>query len=182
MIGYTIREIRKRKEMTMNSLAAGAGVTPSYISQVERNIVEPSVSTLQKIAQTLDAPVSVFFDEPFEEPTIIRAGERPVSERPGSGISYAYLSPAAGEAGNKTELFYMQISPRNNDGYMQSAFDECIFIIKGSVKVFMGDASHNLESGDSIFIRENVPYKIFNAGSKPAVGISCIACGAGEGA
>lgn len=180
MIGDKIREIRKTKGMTMNDLAAGAGVTPSYISQVERNVVEPSVATLQRIAQTLEMPMFAFFDEEFKEPVIVRAGNGPACSRPGSGIAYEYISPAAREAGNKIELFSIRIDPRNNDEYMQNPFEECIFIIKGSVKVFLEDVSYHLEDGDSILIKENIPYKLFNAGLKPATGISCIFSGAGS--
>lgn len=177
MIGDKIRETRKEKNMTMSSLAVGAGVTSSYISQVERNIVEPSVATLQRIAHTLEAPIFSFFDEEFKEPLIVRADARAASSRSGTGITYQYISPVSGENANKAEMFFVQIAPRNNDEYVQNRFDECLYIIKGSVRIFLEDTSYSLEGGDSIFIKENVPYKLFNAGLKPATGLSCISPG-----
>ncbi|MDL2259156.1 XRE family transcriptional regulator [Eubacteriales bacterium OttesenSCG-928-K08] len=177
MIGDKIRTIRKEKNMTMNDLAFGVGVTPSYISQVERNIVEPSVATLQKIAFTLEAHMYSFFDEEFKAPIITRRGEQPAYNRAGSSITYTCISPVAKENGNKTELFLVQVNPRNNDEYVQNRFDECLFVMKGSLTVFLENTSYQLENGDSIFIKENVPYKLFNGGAKTVMAISCISPG-----
>jgi DNA-binding XRE family transcriptional regulator/quercetin dioxygenase-like cupin family protein len=50
--------------MRVAELAREVGVTPSLISQIERGMSRPSVSTLFAIAQALDVPVDAFFREP----------------------------------------------------------------------------------------------------------------------
>ena len=42
MLGDKIREARKKQQFTLSQLADAAGLTASYISQVERNLAEPS--------------------------------------------------------------------------------------------------------------------------------------------
>jgi quercetin dioxygenase-like cupin family protein/DNA-binding XRE family transcriptional regulator len=50
--------------MRVAGLAREVGVTPSLISQIERGLSRPSVSTLFAIAQALDVTVDAFFREP----------------------------------------------------------------------------------------------------------------------
>ncbi len=60
--------------MRVAELARQVGVTPSLISQIERGLSRPSVSTLFAIAQALDVPVDAFFREP---PQSAAAGVQP---------------------------------------------------------------------------------------------------------
>jgi transcriptional regulator with XRE-family HTH domain len=72
-------------------LARQVGVTPSLISQIERGLSRPSVSTLFAIAQALNMTVDAFFHEP---PTTNAA-----AEHPGAPVD---LAPADDAAGNAT--------------------------------------------------------------------------------
>jgi DNA-binding XRE family transcriptional regulator/quercetin dioxygenase-like cupin family protein len=63
-IGRRLAAHRNRRGMRVAELAREVGVTPSLISQIERGLSRPSVSTLFAIAQALDVPVDAFFREP----------------------------------------------------------------------------------------------------------------------
>ena len=54
-----IREYRKQQNLTMKELAQEAGMSISYISQVERGEIDPSLSSLRKIASVLQDRKSV---------------------------------------------------------------------------------------------------------------------------
>ena len=45
-----IREYRKQKQLTIKELAALTDMSISYISQIERGEIDPSLSALRKIA------------------------------------------------------------------------------------------------------------------------------------
>ena len=47
-LGPVLREARKRKHMTLQQLADRADLSVSYLSQIERNILSPSVGTLKR--------------------------------------------------------------------------------------------------------------------------------------
>ena len=51
MLGTNIREYRKNKKLTIKELAERTGLSIGYISQVEREEAEPSLSSLRKIAR-----------------------------------------------------------------------------------------------------------------------------------
>ena len=53
-IGIRIKKFRKLSGLTIKRLADKAGVTQSYISQLENDKVNPSLGTLKKIANALN--------------------------------------------------------------------------------------------------------------------------------
>ena len=76
----------------------------------------------------------------------------------------------------KMVMIYFQLNPESwssEESIVHNA-DECIFALKGSVEVYLGDEKHCLSEGDSIYIKENVPYKLYNPGSEKIIGISTI--------
>ncbi|WP_409290492.1 helix-turn-helix domain-containing protein [Peribacillus sp. SCS-37] len=58
MIGKTISELRKRRGLSISELADRAGVSKSYISNIERNINKnPSIQIITKISAVLDTDI-----------------------------------------------------------------------------------------------------------------------------
>ena len=62
-----IRELREAKKMTQNALANAAGVSPTYIYQLERGEKSPTVEYLDHICWGLGLTLKDFFDYPNEE-------------------------------------------------------------------------------------------------------------------
>ncbi|HPZ09624.1 MAG TPA: response regulator [Candidatus Eremiobacteraeota bacterium] len=62
IIGKKIRETRKSKRMTLVQLARMTDLSKSLISQIENAKVSPSVSTLDKISESLDIKLTDLFD------------------------------------------------------------------------------------------------------------------------
>ncbi len=58
-----IRRLRKSQSLTFANLAEKTGLSLSFLSQVERGIINPSINSLRRIALALGTPVSHFFDE-----------------------------------------------------------------------------------------------------------------------
>src|SRR5438034_10998596 len=72
-IGRRLAAHRAQRGMRVAELAREVGVPPSLISQIERGMSRPSVSTLFAIAQALDVPVDAFFREP--QPPVAAAAQ-----------------------------------------------------------------------------------------------------------
>lgn len=59
-IGSTLREMRRRKNITQSELGAAlGGVSQTYLSQIEVNAKEPSPEMLRKICAFYGVPVAV---------------------------------------------------------------------------------------------------------------------------
>jgi transcriptional regulator with XRE-family HTH domain len=80
-LGRRIRDLRLSRDFSLKQLAAGAGVSASLVSQIENNRVDPSLSTLRKIALTMGVPVFALIAEsvPGEVSLVPRAKRRRVS-------------------------------------------------------------------------------------------------------
>jgi len=62
-IGQRINDLRLRQKVTLKELSKKTGLTTSFLSQVERALASPSVSSLEKIAGALNTRMGYFFNE-----------------------------------------------------------------------------------------------------------------------
>ncbi|GFN37225.1 helix-turn-helix domain-containing protein [Tepidimicrobium xylanilyticum] len=177
-IGAKIREIRQKEKLTLNELAEETGLTASYISQVERGLIEPSISSLRRIAAALCVPLYVFLTEEQEQHVLIRANERRKLELPHSNITYEFVTPMGADkkVKSKMEIIYLRLKGKSwsSDKPFVHPADECIFLIEGVMEVELGTEKYTLYEGDSIYIQENIPHRFYNPSDKMAIGISVI--------
>ena len=86
MLGETIRKLRKEKNPTLVAFSSMTDLSPGYLSQVERGIAEPSLSSLERIAKALDIPAMIYYPIPlhlqkaYQDPRYL-PGDFPVAER-----------------------------------------------------------------------------------------------------
>ena len=79
-VGEKIKKLRKELNLTQTELA-GKEMTKSMLSQIENNISNPSIKTLQYIADKLNKPISYFLeDENNDNKTTIQANEKSKQE------------------------------------------------------------------------------------------------------
>src|ERR1700680_4236820 len=75
--GGRLAELRREHRYSIRALAARATVSASLISDVERGKVEPSISTLKRLASALGTTLTYFFSEPAApNGRVVRASER----------------------------------------------------------------------------------------------------------
>jgi len=60
-IGNRLKDLRKKKNLTLKQLANRAGLSGSLISQIERAESAASISTLTKVSLALNAKMETFF-------------------------------------------------------------------------------------------------------------------------
>jgi quercetin dioxygenase-like cupin family protein/DNA-binding XRE family transcriptional regulator len=106
-IGRRLAAHRGLRGMRVAELAREVGVTPSLISQIERGLSRPSVSTLFAIAQALDVPVDAFFREPPQPAAAARPGGPSGPGGPGWPADAASGLPVAGPGQVPAEGRYM---------------------------------------------------------------------------
>lgn len=174
MLGNKLRKIRNEKGLTLNDLSKKTQLTASYLSQLERNIVEPSLSSLRKISDALDVPIFSFLTSENKYSVLIKANNRKKLEMPNTNVKYEFISPMANDFENvKMATIYITIDPKSWDGdFLVHSSDECIFLIKGQLEVYLLEKKYTLFEGDSIYIKADIPHKVYNPGNETAVGIT----------
>src|SRR5688500_6299694 len=63
-LGGRLETLRRAHRYSIRGLAEAAGVSASLVSDVERGKVEPSISTLKRLADALGTTLTYFFTEP----------------------------------------------------------------------------------------------------------------------
>src|SRR3990170_3542382 len=76
MIGASLRNVRRRQGLTLRQVAESAGVTESFLSQVERDIASPSIATLRRIAVALGMSIGEILDQAGPHGQLVRAADR----------------------------------------------------------------------------------------------------------
>lgn len=72
MLAQQLKEVRKRHGYTQEKLAHEAGLELSQIGRIETARTNPTVSTLMRIARTLDIPVSHLFEFKLDKQDFVK--------------------------------------------------------------------------------------------------------------
>lgn len=175
MLGDKIRKTRKAKGLTVSALADLAGVSESYVSQLERGLVDPSVSLLRKLAASLQVPVASFFDEDGEPPIITRFEDREQIISEDGTISFSWISPDAENL--HLEMVEITIHPEIPLSAPKNLHYTSLVLTEGCVSITYADTTEELYRGDSIFIPQDTAYTITALGSRTARGLLCVSKG-----
>jgi transcriptional regulator with XRE-family HTH domain len=173
-LGARIRALRHSRSMTLRELADAAGVTESFLSQVEREVASPSIASVQRIAGALGLAFAVLF---VEEPVYGRRvgrGERRRIEYPGLGAVDEFLT--IGLSG-RIQVIISTIAPGGSTGaeaYVHDSDEEVVVVLEGSIELWVGEDHHVLETGDSITYSSRLPHSNANNGIVPAVVLFCV--------
>ena len=78
-IGKKIRDLRHKKKMTLKGLAQKTNLTISYLSQIERSLLTPSLKSLINISIALKVPVIwLFLEKPVPANPVTKKGQRKI--------------------------------------------------------------------------------------------------------
>jgi transcriptional regulator with XRE-family HTH domain len=168
-VGERLRAIRQLRRRTLKAVADRAGVSESFLSQVERGKASASIASLTRIAAALGVAVSDLFEPNGSprKPRVLRKESRPSLAFGSLGRKYL-LTPRPLE---HLEIFVGELDPGGSTGdepYTHGDSEELFMVLSGRVHIQLGDDVHELEEGDSIDYRSSVPHRVVNAGDSPA--------------
>jgi transcriptional regulator with XRE-family HTH domain len=178
--GSKIREIRRAKDITIVELANKAQVSKSLISQIEREEVLPSLTTLSKIANSLGVPITEFFEMDQtnlnEDNIIVRKNTRKKIVIPNSPLIYELLVP---DFKRKIEFTLINLEPKNAiKDYELTSFahegEECLLVLEGKLTFYYGDKVFILNEGDSASFDCSITHKVENNTDKKVSFVTAI--------
>jgi transcriptional regulator with XRE-family HTH domain len=167
-LGQRIREVRRGKGMTLRDAADAAGVSESFLSQVERGLANPSVASLRRIADAMNERVASFFVGDAPSGMLVRAKERRRLVHPMGMLEDYLLTPPTAR---RLQIIYCVAGPGEGSGeerYTHVADEECVVVLSGRLDVGIGDETYHLDSGDTLLLDPKDPHSFHNPGPEPA--------------
>ena len=173
-LGARIRTLRLAQGATLRKLAAEAGVTESFLSQVERGVASPSIATVQRIARALGQSIAELFaaDEPAG--SLVRVHDRRRVAYPGLGAVDEFLTRSTD---GRLQVILSTIEPGGGTGdeaYTHDSDEEVVVVLEGSLDLWVGAEHYRLAAGDAVTHASRVPHRNTNPGPGVARVLFCI--------
>jgi transcriptional regulator with XRE-family HTH domain len=167
-IARNVRRLRTQRQMSLNALAAAAGVSKSTLSQLERGNGNPSVETLWALAQVLGVPFAALFEDRAPEGvTVLRLADAPILARSGRGYRISrgggdsvtrHLVSRHGRGELEVYLVDLDVGAQINAAPHSVGVVEHVVVMSGRLDVGAEGESALLEPGDRISFPADVQH------------------------
>lgn len=144
-----IRGLRTEKNLTLKELSDKTGLSISFLSQVERGISSLAITSLKKIADALEVPITSFFDTYPNENYYVKLEEQKSFRLEGSNVDYTRLS--GDFAGKSLESLLVTLPPglaRSN--VFSHPGEEFYYVLEGTVLFNIDGKEYLVGNGDSL--------------------------------
>ncbi|MGH2476885.1 MAG: helix-turn-helix domain-containing protein [Candidatus Limnocylindrales bacterium] len=173
-LGARIRSLRQARHLTLRDVAQRAGVTESFLSQVERDVTSPSIATVQRIARALDLSIAQLFAEDTDSGRVVRREARRRVAYPGlKAVDEFLTSNMAG----RLQVIMSTIEPGGGTGaepYTHDSDEEVVVVLSGVLDLWVADEHYVLRDGDAITFPSRLPHWNSNQGDSPVTVLFCL--------
>jgi transcriptional regulator with XRE-family HTH domain len=178
-LAQRIREIRKKRQLTLDQVASRADLTPSLLSKIENFRATPSLSGLGRIAEALGVTMAELMTGVDERRplVIVPKAERQVVERDRPKSSILYHSLASTRHAKLMEPLLLEVPPGEpRKEPLPHEGEEFIMVVEGTVELEYGKERHRLEQGDCAYLDASEPHRLINPGQTKAT-VLCVFSG-----
>lgn len=186
MYGRRIREMRKRRGLTLKEVAEATGYTIGHISQIERDLKSPSLVALRKIAACLNcSEVWLIMDDselsaksPEEgkkskESYLIRKENRIPMKIPEIDVSYSIFTPSKLPNAQEAQMTGLIVRLKPNTWVTEKMishgnYDESLLLLKGELELRIDNSTYMIYEGDSFYIPKNCLHNYLNTSNEEA--------------
>ncbi len=167
-IGTKIKELRAKIGMSQKELADRVDLTPSFISQMENNQISPSLNSFIQICNALGVSVADIFEGKKSEDVQWLVKREKI-----------FLNPLLNENGLKSfsivkngnmsgTVIVLEPYTAIEKGFIPVEGKKLIYVLKGNISVVINNRGETLRSGDSIYLKEEIPSLWKNEGGDEA--------------
>ncbi|WP_275674940.1 helix-turn-helix domain-containing protein [Streptomyces sp. MUM 178J] len=159
-----LRELRRRRGLTLESAAQRAGLSPAHLSRLETGRRQPSLPMLLALARTYGTTVAELLGEtPPEREPVIRAGSR----EPAGADGWTYHQ--AGVPGRAMQALRLEIPyGAQGDLVRMHPGEEWLYVLRGGLRLTLGESVHELAPGDSAHYDSLTPHRLAATGREGA--------------
>ncbi|QPF83487.1 cupin domain-containing protein [Bradyrhizobium genosp. L] len=166
-VGRRIRDLRRAKAMSLETIAARTKLSIGFISQIERGLSSPSLRVLATLADVLGVGIAALFgaapnDDGAANGVVTREVQRAELKLWRTGISKQLLSPAGSES--RLNLFLVHLEPGGNTGdeFYTHDGEEAGLVLAGEMTLTVDAETWTLKQGDSFRFASRRPHRFAN--------------------
>jgi transcriptional regulator with XRE-family HTH domain len=167
-VGRRLRELRVTRGLSMRALAEQSGLNVNTLSLIENRRTSPSVSTLQQLAQTLQVPISAFFETDQGNQLVVH---QKAGNRPRAAFTHGSIEDlGAGMPRFGAEPFIVTLAPKVDSGKTPIVHTgrEFVYCLEGHIAYTVDSEIYLLEAGDSLLFEAYLPHRWKNSGDTPS--------------
>jgi transcriptional regulator with XRE-family HTH domain len=167
-VGTRLRVLRGEQGLSLRALAELSKLNVNTLSLIENGRTSPSVSTLQQIAQSLNVPISTFFEAEMEHTKVIFQKH---DHRPRASFSHGSLEDlGAGLQRFGAEPLIITLNPHADSGKASIVHTgrEFVYCLEGIIEYCVDEYSYLLAEGDSLLFEAYLPHRWRNHTSTAA--------------
>ncbi|MCA6125667.1 cupin domain-containing protein [Bradyrhizobium sp. WSM 1704] len=165
-VGRRIRDLRRGRQMSLETVAARTDLSIGFISQIERGLSSPSLRVLATLADVLGVGIAALFGaSPHDDGAsgvVTREVQRAELKLWRTGISKQLLSPAGSES--RLNLFLVHLDPGGNTGdeFYTHDGEEAGLVLSGEMTLTVDTETWTLKQGDSFRFASRRPHRFSN--------------------
>lgn len=167
-VGARLRQLRSERGKSMRALARLSNLSTNALSMIERGRTSPSVSTLFKLSEALEVPITAFFRQEPQRQEIVY---RPAAERSRVPIQSGLWEGLGGDAFiGRMEPFIIALEAGCSSGPfgMLHSGNEFVFCVSGQVEYEVDQEKFTLSAGDTLLFSAQHRHRWLNTGQVTA--------------
>ncbi len=169
-VGRKLRHLRKDRGITLAQTSEGTGLSPSFLSCLERGQVYASMSTLQKLSIFYKSSLLSLFETSSSNSAKVSKLIRPTQRKKITnepGIDIELLAAANGVM----EVLIFHLAPgTSSDGSYYHEGEEFVFMLSGVCEFWLDEVEHYLlREGDCLYFSSMQNHRWSNPGQREAV-------------
>lgn len=188
LLGEQLRAARAAKGVSLRSVAAAIGVSPSLLSQIENGKTNPSVDTLYALVRALGISIDAILGISIDAETVAHAPDTAHAELSGDtvvqtaadtpviemehGVRWERLAVLPGQDAEALRVTYQPGASSSVENHlMEHVGYEHLVIVSGELRVRFEHDEVLLHAGDSMAFDSRRPHLYINSGDEPTLGI-----------
>ena len=166
-IGSRIKALRIKNGLTLEELGSRTELTKGFLSQLERNLTSPSLTTLEDIVEALGVSMSRFFAEDDEEQVVFTKEDAFIDSQPERTIRW--IVPNAQK--NRMEPLILELEAEQSSKMIEPhEGEEFGYVLAGRIQIRReGDPRRlTVKKGETFYLKGNEAHCLVNSGTVTA--------------
>lgn len=160
-IGDELKRLRIKNGLTQEELADRCELSKGFISQIERDLASPSISTLSDLLQCLGTDLKNFFNNAEDKEVVFTKDDVFVKEYKDEGSIINWIVPNSQK--NDMEPIIIELMP-GGKSYIDDPHEgeEFGYVLNGSVTLHIGSRKYHIKNHESFYYKPNAVHYIEN--------------------